>query len=103
MKDAKGHGSNNKLAPNATNKASGNLRQSFQKLYGGRPNTSPPGDRTLGADSGSGSSVTFGGHGGDWGNMQAAQNLASGPKSAPVDVHDAMYDGVRDPDDLRTS
>lgn len=61
-KDARGHGSNGVLAPNAQNTApspaAGLLRKSFQNIYGG--------------------------------NQQAAQALASGPKSAPVPTHDAM-------------
>lgn len=116
-KDARGHGSNGKLAPNAQNTAAG-VRKSFQSIYGrGTPAGSVdgpdrrlmvgggPSDRTLGGyDQGSGSSVSLGGHGGDWGNMQAAQELSSGPKSAPVAVHDSMgYAGVTDPDDLRTA
>jgi hypothetical protein len=46
-----------------------------------------------GGGPGFGNTVTSGGHGGDWGNEAAAAQLASGPKSSPVPVHDSMSGG----------
>ena len=95
MKDARGHGSNKTNGISVINPNGGNIAKALAQRnaqFGTQFGAASVGDRGSGGP-GFGGAVTSGGHGGDWGDEFAAKQLASGPKSAPVPVHDSMSGG----------
>lgn len=92
MKDAQGHGSNSRNG--GSTGTSGRNTQAHVSFYD-RAHAAALASQAAHGGGGdqSGNPVTSGGRGADWGDWQnkaAAGALASGPKSAPVAVHDSM-------------